>query len=166
VIARFSVHLSGAVKDEFNSENGLFAADYMPPASQSLSGGPVGSSRAPGIHTLRFSDAKEQFELRIQMSGIIAQGDYTAAVNALGVTLMVSGDSRSFNVLQSGQLTLDSVNRDQTQISGHFEFKVAPQSDPDTVVTITGAFTELPIEQVQNGATASTTVPGSDSTGS
>jgi hypothetical protein len=74
----------------------------------------------------------------------------------------VGGDSRSFNVLQSELLTLDSVNRDQTQISGHFEFKVAPQSDPDTVVTITGAFSELPIEQVRDGAVANTAVPGSD----
>jgi hypothetical protein len=224
----FMVSITGAANSTFTADNGLFASEFDPSANEGTGGGRPGMSRTSGIHTIRFADSAQQFELRIQLSGLVAKGNYTVGVNTqgnvgvnsdqtpgptgngptsntgnqapgnqnLGVAIpptqnpnnapidqspqqnnsnqMPSGSDaagvdmaqlsalltadagkRSFNVLQSGQLVLDDVT-DDNRISGHFELKMNDQNDPNAVVTVTGTFSLVPLDQVNKGGNANT----------
>jgi hypothetical protein len=224
----FMVSVSGAANATFTADNGLFASEFDPSANEGAGGGRPGMSRTSGIHTIRFADSAQQFELRIQLSGLVAKGSYTVGVNTQGnvglssdqtpgptgtgptsstgnqapgnqnlgvavpptqnpnnkpldtnpqqndsnqlpsgsdaagvdmaqLSALFTADAgkRSFNVLQSGQLVLDDVSSDN-RISGHFEFKLNDQNDPSAIVTVTGTFNLVPLDQVNKGGNANT----------
>jgi hypothetical protein len=224
----FMVNITGAANGTFTADNGLFASEFDPSANEGTGGGRPGMSRTSGIHTIRFADSSQQFELRIQLSGLVAKGNYTVGVNTQGnvgvnsdqtpgptgtgptsntgnqapgnqnlgvavpptqnpnnrpldtnpqqndsnqlpsgsdaagvdmaqLSALLTADTgkRSFNVLQSGQLVLDDMTSDN-RITGHFEFHMSDQNDPNAVVTVTGTFSVVPLDQVNKGGNANT----------
>jgi hypothetical protein len=57
-----------------------------------------------------------------------------------------SGNGTSYNLLQSGTLTIASMNK--TSVSGGFEFTLSPAEDTSKTITVSGTFTNIPLTQL------------------